>query len=459
MDCKSAHLLGKDIVGVLSLVIGLGELKAAVKSGKFIETLGKLALKNGKNYLKLIAQLKNLGVHIVHKSGKTLIYAGKEAKHLIATIKDDILRLEKQLNDLINARLLGTFDEVQLITPDGRTVTTKVELWEKDGKVYMKGGKGGVNFGRLLKSYKLPTIDQRIKEVENRLARNGLIAGKLKNELYNEFIPSLGSSFNDNFEINFKARFQEYLRSKDQIVQALAQDLLEACKVLDVKDLKADQIEEVIALTKKKVGDPERYIDDLRKIKLAELTKGLSKPVDDYRTKWNKPLGDDFGGTVSFGQANLKINGNKVNIEKIGASPEARNPQMPPKANDRYINRDRSNGTVPNFPRMLNHAEQDNLGQIADDIDKVLNINKNDKSSKAMQIRESVTGKVHMYVDREVCANCTAGFNPNNTTLGSIIQFSKEFPNIEIVILAPKVNIDIKVIRKFKVKNSKLQEL
>ena len=191
MDCKSAHLLGKDIVGVLSLVIGLGELKAAVKSGKFIETLGKLALKNGKNYLKLIAQLKNLGVHIVHKSGKTLIYAGKEAKHLIATIKDDILRLEKQLNDLINARLLGTFDEVQLTMPDGRTVTTKVELWQKDGKVYMKGdGKssiGDLDWGSLLNAKALQKLKSlQLDEQAEKLLFTDLKDAKLRKAINEE---------------------------------------------------------------------------------------------------------------------------------------------------------------------------------------------------------------------------------------------------------------------------------
>ncbi|NJO00360.1 MAG: hypothetical protein HC880_00590 [Bacteroidia bacterium] len=239
----------------------------------------------------------------------------------------------------------------------------------------------------------------------------------------------------------------------------LASDLLEACKVLEVEDLTYEEIEKVLEYTKKKVTDPRGYMDDLKKAKLANITRGLSKQVDDYREKWKKPLGDNFGGTVGFGQANLNINGNNIKIEKIGASPEARNPQMPPKANDRYINRDRNNGNIPNFPRMLNHAEQDNLGEIADGIDKVLGIDKNDKSSSAVQARKSTTGQLYIYVDREVCANCTAGFDPNNITLGPLIQFSQEYPNVEVVVLAPKKATDTKVIRKFKVKNSKLEEL
>ena len=73
-----------------------------------------------------------------------------------------MIRLEQTLDELSGGRLLGSFDEAQVITPDGRTITTKVELWEKDDKVYMKGdGKGSVGGSSIWKSFIKKGVNQK----------------------------------------------------------------------------------------------------------------------------------------------------------------------------------------------------------------------------------------------------------------------------------------------------------
>ncbi|NJO00355.1 MAG: hypothetical protein HC880_00565 [Bacteroidia bacterium] len=143
LDCQAAHLLGQDMVAVLSVVVGLGEVQAAVKSGKFVQTLGKLALEGGKNYLRLLVKLKNLGLKVVQQGQKVLIYASRQGQELIASIEQGLLRIEKELNDFIDASLVGSFDEVKLLTPEGQTVTTQVELWQKGDRHYIKSSREG----------------------------------------------------------------------------------------------------------------------------------------------------------------------------------------------------------------------------------------------------------------------------------------------------------------------------
>ncbi|NJO04006.1 MAG: hypothetical protein HC880_22085 [Bacteroidia bacterium] len=125
------------MVAVLSVVVvGLGEIQAAVKSGKFIQTLGQMAIQGGKNYLRLLIKLKNLGLKVVQQGQKVLIYASRQGEELIATIVDSYLRIEKELNDLIDASLIGSFDEMKLALPDGQTVNAPVALWQKGDKSF-----------------------------------------------------------------------------------------------------------------------------------------------------------------------------------------------------------------------------------------------------------------------------------------------------------------------------------
>ena len=175
----------------------------------------------------------------------------------------------------------------------------------------------------------------------------------------------------------------------------------------------------------------EGYIDDLRKIKLAELTKGLSTKIDNYRQEALKKGIKLTDGTVAASRAKIEIKGKIIEIEKIGASQKARD--VP--ASQRYHNKNKNDGTLyDSFPLAINHAEQDNLGKIADEIDKQLGILGN-LALKAQKTRATIKGKIDMCIEQKVCTDCTAGFNPENTTVGPLKQFSDEFPKIELIIL------------------------
>ncbi|NJO00353.1 MAG: hypothetical protein HC880_00555 [Bacteroidia bacterium] len=81
LDCASAHLLGKDMALVASFFVGLGEVKTATSSGKFMKTLGELAAKNADNSLQLALRLKKLPASIrnlVKIEGNQLRYKTQE---------------------------------------------------------------------------------------------------------------------------------------------------------------------------------------------------------------------------------------------------------------------------------------------------------------------------------------------------------------------------------------------
>ena len=140
---KVHHQAGKDIFGIVSF------LAPILKAGK-VKSLADLRLVllrmvDFRPSAKWLLQVAKKSALILKQEGqKLLIYADRQATRLLASIENGMIRLEQTLDELSGGRLLGSFDEAQVITPDGRTITTKVELWQKDGKVYMKGdGKGG----------------------------------------------------------------------------------------------------------------------------------------------------------------------------------------------------------------------------------------------------------------------------------------------------------------------------
>ncbi|NJO00364.1 MAG: hypothetical protein HC880_00610 [Bacteroidia bacterium] len=67
-------------------------------------------------------------------------------------------------------------------------------------------------------------------------------------------------------------------------------------------------------------------------------------------------------------------------------------------------------------------------------IDNELGTLPSDKSQSAKNKRTNVRGEIDMYVSQEVCVHCTAGLNPDNETLGPLLQFSLEFPNVKLTI-------------------------
>lgn len=93
--------------------------------------------------------------------------------------------------------------------------------------------------------------------------------------------------------------------------------------------------------------------------------------------------------------------------------------------NRRYINvlkKDRTQTMLDyntKMERFTNHAEQDNLGQIGDWLD----------NNRGKVSRKDIMGNVYMHVDKEVCNNCTTGFDKNNGFLEPLYLFSEEFPN------------------------------
>ncbi|NJO00358.1 MAG: hypothetical protein HC880_00580 [Bacteroidia bacterium] len=217
----------------------------------------------------------------------------------------------------------------------------------------------------------------------------------------------------------------------------LASDLLEACKVLEVKDLTYEEIEKVLDYTRKKVTDPKGYMDDLQKLKLAELTRGLSTKIEDYRKEAATRGIKATDGTVAASRAEISIQGRTIVIEKIGASQKARITGI---ANQRYLNKYKENRAPFNFVEAVNHAEQDNLGQIADEIDVNLGL-LGHQTTTANQVRNSVKGKIYMFVEQKVCSNCTAGFEAVHKTFGPLKQFSDEYPYIELTIQNAENNI------------------
>ena len=137
---KVHHQAGKDIFGIVSF------LAPILKAGK-VKNLADLRLvllrmvdfRPSAKWLLQVA--KKSALTLKQEGQKLLIYADRQATRLLASIENGMIRLEQTLDELSGGRLLGSFDEAQVITPDGRTITTKVELWEKDNKVYMKGDK------------------------------------------------------------------------------------------------------------------------------------------------------------------------------------------------------------------------------------------------------------------------------------------------------------------------------
>lgn len=160
-----------------------------------------------------------------------------------------------------------------------------------------------------------------------------------------------------------------------------------------------------------------------------------------YRSKtgiYREPIGSlaKEGGAVAASNAELLINGKTYQVKTVyGASVEAR---IKPgnsvatraersKIRSKYIAINKKRKTPVTNKQATDHAEQDNLAYMSDEIDKVLN--STGVSKKNLQ------GKVYMHVDRKVCEQCTANiFNKNNTTKGPIYLFSKEYPNIDIYI-------------------------
>jgi hypothetical protein len=97
--------------------------------------------------------------------------------------------------------------------------------------------------------------------------------------------------------------------------------------------------------------------------------------------------------------------------------------------NPRYASPQKFGGTK-------NHAEQNVLGDIADEIDQV----KGFKPAMKGKPKPGVNGKIHIHVEQEVCSSCRQGLNNPEVLPGVVQQFSAEFPNVTLVITNPRTS-------------------
>jgi len=104
----------------------------------------------------------------------------------------------------------------------------------------------------------------------------------------------------------------------------------------------------------------------------------------------------------------------------MGASPWAQKGKK--KFNNRYQSPSANKKTQ-------NHAEQKIFGDIANDLDKIIEANEN-------LTKQNIKAYIHAEIEQRPCSMCVANHSKraNANKYGVIIQFSKEFPNIEIFI-------------------------
>ena len=277
---KVHHQAGKDIFGIVSF------LAPILKAGK-VKNLADLRLvllrmvdfRPSAQWLLQVA--KKSALTLKQEGQKLLIYADRQATRLLASIENGMIRLEQTLDELSGGRLLGSFDEAQVITPDGRTITTKVELWEKDNKVYMKGdGKGsvgGLDWASLLNAKAL----QKLKSLQLDEQAEKLLFADLKDA-------KLRKAMNDEPE------------------------LLEGWK----------------ALNKAKVDKFIRQsIDNLKKIQkylYDNPTKTVQDIVDDIKyngwQKWSNNISNTFRGVITEVDGKVIIRDELNNVVSIGSA-------------------------------------------------------------------------------------------------------------------------------------------
>ena len=209
----------------------------------------------------------------------------------------------------------------------------------------------------------------------------------------------------------------------------IVKDFEEAFQVLGTKNVKGNILH--------KNGLKYKLRPHFEDIKINLQLQGLPAKITVFRNNklYPVPLVGKSGGTVAASKTEVWINNQLVIFDKIGASKKARvDPNLSP-LNTRYFNKDKKGNNLTNYnARDVNHAEQDNLGQVVDQIDGYYSSN---IASNISKYRSMVKGQVYIYVDRVVCSNCTAGALSSHKTVGSLVQFSTEFPNIKLIIVDP----------------------
>ena len=143
------------------------------------------------------------------------------------------------------------------------------------------------------------------------------------------------------------------------------------------------------------------------------------------------------GGTVAASKAEIVLNGKTYSTITVeGASINARTKSIDPvvrqsirnnQINKRFIARNKQTKKPVNNDEAVDHAEQDNLGNLAREIDALI--------QPSGIAKKDIVGKVYMHVERSPCTQCTANiYNKSNKTEGPLYLFSKKYENLEIII-------------------------
>lgn len=133
--------------------------------------------------------------------------------------------------------------------------------------------------------------------------------------------------------------------------------------------------------------------------------------------------GKVHGGTVAY--AEVELYGVVITTITEGSprSKGARGEEV--RNNPRYQ-------SPQNFLESKNHAEQNVLGDVADEIDGAMG---NPESMRGVP-KPAAEGFIHLHVEQTVCAACRQGLADHPVTLlpGVVKQFSSEYPSMVIVI-------------------------
>jgi hypothetical protein len=200
-------------------------------------------------------------------------------------------------------------------------------------------------------------------------------------------------------------------------------------------DLTTDEIKDVLG----KVSEHKKIDENIlrQEIGVYRQTKSTKKSKRVVTNKAGRQIKKTEGGTAGAGK--LEVNEPELNntIYKGGSSKAQvpyldssgqkipKNQQLKPVHNQRYQ-------SPSEFPASKNHAEQNILGEIGNGIETKFPHLKG--KGDITTPKPEVEGSVKMIVDQDVCSACKQGLKNKDTDLGVIGQFSKEYPNMTLVV-------------------------
>lgn len=152
----------------------------------------------------------------------------------------------------------------------------------------------------------------------------------------------------------------------------------------------------------------------------------LEQAIKEFRASTGIQRGISSEGKVQGGAtaaAKTEVEGVTQSIFKEGSTKSKGASASAVKTNTRYK-------SPQSFGATKNHAEQNILGDIANEIDQ----GKNFSPSLRGTPKPEATGKIQLHIEQEVCAACRQGLANPAVLPGVVKQFSTEYPNITIVI-------------------------